>query len=320
MVEGDRVRCRLCPNRCLIADGMRGRCLGRENIGGQLYATNYGEVISAAMDPVEKKPLYHFHPGSEVLSVATYGCNLACPFCQNSEISQHRVPSRYLPPSGLVQLAREHRSGSVAFTYTEPLVWFEYLMDACPALGDSGIGTILVSNGMIEPEPLAELLPYIDAMNVDLKSVRPGFYSDYVKGNLDAVKHTIEAAASRCHLEITNLVIPGRNDSDGEMAELAGFIGGLRRTIPLHISRYFPRYREQERTTPVETLVRLAGIARRQLDYVYLGNILPDPQYRDTHCPRCGNRLVERSGYRGRVIGIDDGRCGSCGRVADIVL
>jgi pyruvate formate lyase activating enzyme len=319
-VEGEKVRCRLCPNRCLVSDGKAGRCLGRENVGGELFATNYGEVVSAAMDPVEKKPLYHFRPGTEVLSVATYGCNLLCPFCQNCEISQQRAPSRYLAPADLVRLAREHRSSAVAFTYTEPLIWFEYLMDSCPLLHGAGIGTILVTNGMIEPEPLAELLPHVDAMNVDLKSVRPEFYRDYIKGSLDAVMNTIRVAAGRIHLEITNLLIPGRNDSEAELSELVDFIAGLSPTIPLHLSRYFPRHRASEPATPVATLLRAAEVARARLDYVYLGNILPAPEYRDTFCPQCHNRQVEREGYRGRVVGIEGGRCGRCGRPVDLVL
>lgn len=320
VVERGKARCRLCPHHCLIPEGGSGRCLGRENIGGKLFATNYGEVISAAMDPVEKKPLYHFLPGAEVLSVATWGCNLACPFCQNSDISQHRVPSRFIPPGQLVRLAREHRAPAVAFTYTEPLTWFEYLLDACPELRAAGVRTILVTNGMIEPGPLAELLPHVDAMNVDLKAMRPEFYRDYVKGSLAAVQNTIRAAAESCHLEVTNLVIPGRNDTDEDLAELAGFVAGLGRRVPLHFSRYFPRFREREHETPVETLARAAETARRQLDYVYLGNVSADPCFRDTFCPQCGNRLVERSGYRGRVVGIADGRCDQCGRAADFVL
>lgn len=320
VVEGEKVRCRLCPHHCLIREGGSGRCLGRENIGGELFATNYGEVISAAMDPVEKKPLYHFLPGALVLSVATWGCNLACPFCQNSDISQYRVPSRFLAPGQLVRLAREHRSPAVAFTYTEPLTWFEYLLDACPELRAAGVKTILVTNGMIEPGPLAELLPHVDAMNVDLKAMRPEFYRDYVKGSLAAVQDTIRAAAESCHLEVTSLVIPGRNDTDPDLAELAGFVAGLGRPVPLHFSRYFPRFRERERETPVETLKRAAETARRQLDYVYLGNVAADPCFRDTFCPQCNNRLVERSSYRGRVVGIADGRCDRCGRAADFIL
>ncbi len=317
--EGKLVRCRLCPNVCLVAEGKLGRCLGRKNVGGKFYALNYGQVVSMAMDPIEKKPLYHFHPGTDILSVATYGCNLLCPFCQNCEISQEVAPSRFVPAEELVRLARQSGGIGVAFTYTEPLVWFEYLMDACPQLRAAGLKNVLVTNGMVNPEPLAELLPLIDAMNVDLKSIRPEFYRDYIKGDLPTVLATIRAARAVCHLELTTLLIPGRNDSAEELAELVDFVSELGRDTVLHFSRYFPRHRADEPETPVKTMLLAAEIARRKLDYVYLGNVAAGPELRDTFCPQCGKVLVERAGYRGRVTGIADGRCVACGRAADVV-
>jgi pyruvate formate lyase activating enzyme len=318
--EQNRARCRLCPNRCLIAPGKSGRCLGRTNEDGTLYATNYGQVVSLGRDPVEKKPLYHFLPGTDILSVATFGCNLLCPFCQNCEISQQVVPARFIAPVELLALARRHKTRAVSYTYSEPLVWFEYVSDSARLLKDAGIKTVLVTNGMVSPEPLGELLPVIDAMNVDLKSIRPEFYRDYVKGDLAAVLATITAARRNCHLELTNLLIPGRNDTEEELEELVDFVARLDPPTPLHFSRYFPRHRENAPATPVATLVRAAEIARRKLAYVYLGNVETDPKDRDTFCPACGNRLVERSHYRGRVIGVADGRCSRCGRPADLVL
>jgi len=315
-----RVVCHLCPHECVIAEGNAGRCLGRRNVGGELVAASYGEVVSIAVDPIEKKPLYHFLPGSEILSVATYGCNLRCPFCQNSDISQQVVPSRHVEPDELLALAKRHGTPSIAYTYNEPLIWFEYLMDAGKLMRGAGIRNVLVTNGMLNPEPLAELLPLVAAMNIDLKSIRPGFYRDYVQGDLDTVLNTIKTAVKACHVELTNLLIPGRNDSPEEIAELVEFVAGLGRETVLHFSRYFPRHRASEPSTSEETLSSAAAIAREKLDYVYLGNVATRPEDRDTFCPQCRNRLVERSGYAGRIVGIRDAKCANCGRSADFVL
>ena len=333
-----RVVCVLCPHECVIAEGKSGRCLGRKNIGGRLEAANYGEVVSIAVDPIEKKPLYHFLPGSEILSVATYGCNLRCPFCQNSEISQHAAPSRRVEPDELLALAKRHGTPSVAYTYNEPCIWFEYLMDAGKLMQAAGIRNVLVTNGMLNPEPLAELLPLIAAMNIDLKSIRPEFYRDYVQGDLDTVLNTIRTARRACHVELTNLLIPGRNDSEADVSELVDFVASLGRETVLHFSRYFPRHRASEPPTPTEKLVEAAGIARKKLDYVYLGNVAtgedlgsgdsPHPgtvpsgsvPERDTFCPKCRSRLVDRSRHAGRVVGVRGGKCANCGRKADLVL
>jgi pyruvate formate lyase activating enzyme len=276
--------------------------------------------VSLAVDPIEKKPLYHFLPGTEVLSVATYGCNLLCPFCQNADISQRRAPSRSIAPDELVALAGRHRVPSIAYTYNEPCIWFEYVLDACRLARAAGLGNVLVTNGMLNPEPLAELLPVVDATNIDLKSIRPEFYRDYVKGDLDAVLATIQAASRACHVELTNLLIPGRNDSQADIRELARFVAGLGRSTVLHFSRYFPRHRATEPPTPAATLERAAAIAREQLDYVYLGNLATRPEDRDTFCPKCRNLLVDRSSYAGHAVGTNDGNCSVCGRAADLVL
>ncbi len=318
--EDAKVRCLLCPNRCLIAPGKTGRCLGRKNIDGELFAVNYGEVVSMAVDPIEKKPLYHFYPGKEIFSVATYGCNLSCPFCQNWEISQERAPSRYIPPEELLKIVKDYGLGLIAYTYSEPLVWYEYLLDAGRLMQNAGIKNVLVTNGMISPKPLSELLPLIDAMNIDLKSIRKEFYRDYVKGDLSAVQETIRAARERCHIELTTLLIPGRNDADEEIEELTDFVASLGRNTVLHFSRFFPRHKAEEPMTPLATLERAAAIAKRKLYYVYLGNVQPGPKYRDTFCPECGTVLVERSGYRGRLVDVKDGRCARCGRKADLVI
>ena len=271
--ENGAVRCLLCPHKCLIAPGRRGRCLGRINRDNRLIAASYGRLVSVAVDPIEKKPLYHFHPGESILSVATYGCNLNCPFCQNRELARHELPGRLASPAALVELARRSGTFGVAFTYSAPLVWFEYLLHSCPALRAAGFKTVLVTNGMINPEPLDELLPHVDAMNIDIKSIRPEFYRDYVGGSLPAVLHTIRTARARCYVELTNLVIPGQNDADADIEALVEFVAGLGRDTVLHFSRYFPRNRTEEPATPKATLQRAAAIARAKLDHVYLGNV-----------------------------------------------
>jgi pyruvate formate lyase activating enzyme len=193
-------------------------------------------------------------------------------------------------------------------------------MDAGKLMQAAGIRNVLVTNGMLNPEPLAELLPFIAAMNIDLKSIRPEFYRDYVQGDLDTVLNTIRTAAKACHVELTNLLIPGRNDSPAEIADLVDFVVSLGRETVLHFSRYFPRHRETEPPTPTEKLVEAMAIARKKLDYVYLGNVATRPEDRDTFCPKCRNRLVERSNYAGRIVGIKEEKCANCGRQADIVL
>jgi pyruvate formate lyase activating enzyme len=314
------VRCLLCPHYCVVAEGRAGRCRGRRNIGGRLAAESYGRVVSLAVDPIEKKPLYHFLPGSPIMSLATYGCNLNCPFCQNSDISQFEAPSRFVAPDALLRLARKQHVPAVAFTYNEPLTWYEYIVDSARLLRSAGIAVVLVTNGMINRDPLAELLPLVDAMNIDLKSMRPEFYSRYVGGDLETVLGTIRAARQECHVELTNLVIPGRNDTDDDFVRLVDFVVTLGPNTPLHLSRYFPRHRESEPSTPAATLARAAQRAGENLEYVYLGNVDSAGRYRDTVCPECSNVLVDRSGYVGRLVGISHNACAQCGRTVDLVL
>ncbi len=318
-LDDGRVGCDLCPQACTIADGKPGICLGRVNRGGTLYAENFGECVSVAMDPIEKKPLYHVCPGRQVLSIACNGCNLRCDFCQNWSISQKRTETRAVSPEDLVDLAAGSGSFGIAYTYTEPMVWFEYLLAAGALAHERGLKNILVTNGIVNEAPLRELLPLIDAMNVDLKSMRAEFYRDYchIEG-LEAVKRTIRLGAEASFIEVTNLVIPGLNDSEEETRELVDFIAGIDPAIPLHFSRYFPTYKMNIEPTHVATLERAGEIARERLHYVYLGNVgLAEES--DTLCPTAGNVLVRRTGYASEVVGIEDGKCGRCGRPADFL-
>jgi pyruvate formate lyase activating enzyme len=312
------VRCLLCPHLCRIAPGKSGRCRLRRNEGGTLLASGYGMAVLLAMDPIEKKPLFHFHPGKQVLSTGANGCNLDCQFCQNWEISQGEAPTEYVAPQKLVDLAAANGSAGIAYTYTEPLVWFEYLLDACRLSHDRGLVNVLVTNGTINREPLEELLPLVDAMNIDLKSMDPGFYRQVCRGDMPTVLDTIRTAHGRCHVELTYLAIPGLNDSDKNIEALVNFVKSLDPLLPLHISRYFPQYKTRIEPTPEDTLARFHQRASVDLKYVYLGNVrLPGTE--DTKCPQCGSLLIERRGYRTRVTGTRKGNCRQCGRRADIV-
>ncbi len=318
-LDDGRIACELCPQACRIPEGGSGICRGRVNEGGTLVAVNYGQCVSVAMDPIEKKPLYHYHPGMPVLSVACNGCNLRCDFCQNWQISQEPARTSALLPDDLVRMAVENDSFGIAYTYTEPMVWFEYLLDAGARAHAAGLKNILVTNGIINEEPLRELLPVVDAMNVDLKSMSDEFYRSncHVRGGLEAVQRTIAMAAGSVHLEVTNLLITGENDSEENVRELASFIAGIDPAIPLHLSRYFPTYRMTNPPTSETSLRRAYDIARERLHYVYVGNVGREFAA-DTVCPDCGHTLIKRSGYATRVTGVRDGVCANCGRTTDI--
>lgn len=290
--EGDKLRCLLCPHRCLLGPGKRGVCRARECAGDNIISLNYASCTSLALDPIEKKPLYHFYPGGTILSVGTWGCNLACPFCQNWSISQGEIPGRIIEPERLAVLA--DRSLGVAYTYSEPIVWYEYVKDAAELVKERGLVNVLVTNGMINPEPLAELMPLIDALNIDIKAMDRDFYRRVVKGDLDTVLAAAKAAKGQCHLEITNLIIPGLNDGEAQIRALIDWVAeNLGRDTPLHFSRYFPAYRWDAPPTPPETMIKALELGRAELDYVYLGNF-PYPGGSDTYCPRCRTRVLGR--------------------------
>jgi len=314
-LAGSKVRCRLCPHLCGIPDGGAGKCGVRANRGGVLLALSYGRTVAASVDPIEKKPLYHFLPGSVILSVGPNGCTLTCDNCQNWRISQEKAPTRYLSPDELASLAGEGGSIGVAFTYTEPLLWFEYLMDAAPLIRSRGLKTVLVTNGFLNEGPAREIAPLVDAMNVDLKGMRDDFYRDVCGGRVEPVKRFIEIAAASSHVEVTNLVIPGRNDSDEDFTALADWLAAVSPDIPLHFSRFFPQYRMTDSPpTPPATLERAFAIASERLRYVYVGNIFIDGT-EDTRCHACGGTVVGRVGYNVTVLGAG-GRCPRCGTQA----
>lgn len=314
-----KVRCHLCPHNCAIADGKTGVCGVRVNKKGVLYTEIYGEVSSIAMDPIEKKPLYHFYPGSYILSIGTVGCSFHCDFCQNYTISQNpKHPTDYIDPDELLRLARQRGSIGVAYTYSEPFIWFEYVIDCCKLIRKSGLKNVFVTNGYINPEPLKELLEVSDAFNIDLKSMNEDFYRRVIGGKLAPVMATIEEVSKHPNimLEVTTLVIPGNNDSDGEMEKLTDFLASLRKDIPYHLSAYYPMYKFTAPPTPIQTLQRLQKIAQKKLQYVYLGNV---GGASNTYCPNCSAVLVERYGYSIRRVNYHDGRCKSCGSDVSII-
>jgi len=271
------VQCLLCPHVCNIEHGQRGICRVRVNEDGVLYAANYGQVTAAALDPIEKKPLKKYAPGKAIFSLGTYGCNLACGFCQNWQIAHGGAPpSCYLSPEEAVGKAKEtvpYGNIGLAYTYSEPLMWYEYILDTARLAREAGLKNILVTNGYINSRPLKELLPYIDAINLDIKAYTPGFYREVCQGKLEPVLTSAQIMATSCHLEITTLIIPTLNDSEEEIRALARWIAGINPAIPLHLSRYFPRYRFKLPPTPPETLYRAKEVAEEYLEHVFLGNI-----------------------------------------------
>lgn len=313
--ESGGLRCSLCPHSCLIKESAAGICGIRKNREGVLYTENYGEITSLAMDPIEKKPLYHFYPGSQILSIGTRGCNLKCPYCQNWSISQNvSAPSSYKKPEEIVALAVKNNSEGIAFTYSEPVVWYEYVYDTARQSRDRGIKNVMVTNGFINEEPLIKLLPLIDAMNIDLKCYDESNYKKIHKGSLEPVKNTIKAAyASGCLVEVTTLIVTGINDNFDEMIETAEFIASVNKGIPWHISRYYPSYKYNEPATSVEFVIDVYEAATEILDFVFTGNLHGISTGSDTICPSCKNLVISRSGYHTVIKDLNGSSCGNCG-------
>ncbi len=309
---GDLVRCRLCPHECAIAPGAYGRCRVRANRGGRGEIPFAGRLTSVAIDPIEKKPLYHYRPGSSILSVGFLGCNFHCPFCQNYAISQtNEAPARFMAPAELVETAVRCGSMGIAYTYSEPLVHLEYVIECARLARTRGLANVLVSNGFVNSGPAEELLGLLDAANIDLKGWDADFYKREIGGGLEPVCRFLRQAAGRIHLEVTTLVIPTRNDDAAQVEAMAAFLAGLDPDIPYHLSCYYPAYRCTIPPTPPETVRRLAAAARAHLRYVYLGNV--GLEETNTVCPECGALLVRRAGYRVAVVGLRDGGCAACG-------
>lgn len=313
------VNCQLCPSNCRIKSGEFGDCKVRINHNGVLASEVYGKLEAMNLDPVEKKPLYHFYPGTKILSIGTAGCNLHCLFCQNHNLSQCGVSDgkalHTFAPEDLVGLAKQtaHNIG-VAFTYNEPTVNYEFMLSTAHNARAAGLHTAMISNGYINPEPLSGLLGPVEAFNIDLKAFNAKFYQSYCKGRLDPVLKAIkQIAASACHLELTTLVIPELNDDLDEFEQLCKWVANeTGSSTVLHLSRYFPGYRLKYNPTPAKTLFRMYDLAKNFLHHVYLGNLFAG-DHGDTFCPHCNKKLIERDRYRIRSVGIDEeGACENC--------
>lgn len=314
----DAVHCHLCPHNCVIADSKRGICRVRENIKGRLYAMSYGRAVSMNIDPIEKKPLFHFLPGTESLSFGTAGCNLRCSHCQNWEISQAKpedFPTPETMPKEIIKNAKKAGCPSISYTYTEPTIFYEYAYDTATIAHDEGIKNVMVTNGYISKKPIQELYPLIDAANVDLKGFNEEFYANEcgakLKPVLDALKVMKDVGT---WLEITNLIIPTMNDDMKEIKEMCQWIvDNLGKDTPLHFSRFFPMYKLLNLPqTPAETLMKAKNTAiRAGLNYVYVGNIVTDKET-NTYCPKCGKLLMGRSGFGIVSNNIREGKCVYC--------
>lgn len=271
-----RAVCGLCPHHCRIEQDRCGRCQTRYYDGAALQILNYGKITAMALDPIEKKPLYHFHSGSAILSLGSWGCNFTCPFCQNWEISQQPAPSRDLTPEEAAALAERYvPRGNIglAYTYNEPTLSYEFIIQTAQLIKKKGLFNVMVSNGYIEKEPLEALLPYVDAWNIDLKGFSEEFYRSQCGASLQPVLDTITAAAAVSHVEVTTLIIPGKNDDPEQMDREARWLSAIDETMPLHLTRYFPRYRDTTPMTPVAALQELAAVANQHLRRVHIGNV-----------------------------------------------
>lgn len=319
MRVGERIECRLCPRFCRLSEGQEGLCRGRRVSGGELRVTNYGQAVSVALDPIEKKPLFHFYPGKVIVSLGPNSCNLACKFCQNWEISQSDIPTRYVSPDDLLELCRRHDSIGVAFTYTEPLMWYEYIRDSAPMLHEQGSVVALVTNGYICEEPLRKLLPHIDALNVDLKSSQEEFYRRLCGGHLEDVLRTIRIAVEMEKLvEVTHLVVTGENDDEENIRAIRDIIADISPRIPLHLSRYFPHYRFKNPATSAEFLLKAREICKERLPFVYVGNIALEGA-ENTRCPVCNELIISRQSYSVSIHALSEGHCAKCGADLGIV-
>ncbi len=313
-----KIECLVCPHYCKIVLGKTGTCGVRRNNGEKIELVTYGVISGYALDPVEKKPLYHFFPGKNILSVGSYGCNMNCDFCQNFHISQN-IPDNLksdTKPSEIVKSALSANNNiGIAFTYNEPVIWFEFMRDTAIIAQNEGLLTVMVSNGYVNSDILNEIIGFINAFNIDLKAFNNNFYRKLTGSEIEPVKRGLkQIAKSGRHLEITTLIIPGQNDSEEEMALQAEWIAGeLGKEVPLHLSRYFPMYKRNDESTTQETLNRLFEKASEKLNYVYMGNI-HSQKGQNTECPVCGTTVTIRSDYNIRLLNLsENGKCTSCG-------
>lgn len=313
-----RVKCFLCPHCCEIHDNRVGKCRVRKNLNGKLVTLNYGRVAASALDPIEKKPLYHFHPGEKILSLGSFGCNLKCSFCQNHSIAHDMPEYIQTTPERISEVSMERKENiGIAYTYNEPSIWYEFILDTSKLVKENGQKNVIVSNGYINREPLMKLMPFIDAMNIDLKAFSNGFYNDICSGMKEPVLETIITAKKYCHIEITTLLIEGLNTKREEIIELCMWIASIDKDIPLHLSRYYPRYKMKTAPTSVETIIEIYDIVKKYLNYVYIGNV--NGMDNNTYCPNCNELIVSRD-FQANVEKLKDRNCINCGKSIEIIF
>jgi pyruvate formate lyase activating enzyme len=323
-LSGKTVQCELCRHECRIVDGKIGICGVRKNIDGKLYSMIYGCYSSVHPDPIEKKPLYHFFPGSYALSFGTIGCNFRCPFCQNYEISQEHydITLGNTTPEEVVENIKKYSCKGVSWTYNEPTIWYEFTYDASILAKKNKFYTCYVTNGYISEEPLRKIAPYLDAMNIDVKAFKGDFYKKLCKAKLEGVLSTCKLAKKlNIHIELTYLIVPKQNDDFEEIRNFCKWVADeLGKDTPCHFSRFHPDYKMVDvYPTPMEILVNAYNIAKEEgLQNVYLGNII-DEKYESTYCPKCGNVVINRIGYDIETKYTDENRCGKCNEVLLIV-
>jgi pyruvate formate lyase activating enzyme len=316
--DDSKLQCLLCPHLCVINEGKTGICGARKNTGEKIELLTYGVISGCSLDPLEKKPLYHFFPGQNILSIGSYGCNMKCDFCQNFHISQNipKSSSAMTMPGEIVNSALSDQSNiGLAFTYNEPVIWYEYVIDTATLIKEKGLFTAMVTNGFINSDPLKELLEVTDAFNVDLKAFNNDFYKRLTGASLEPVKNTLKqiVKAGR-HLEITTLLITGQNDNETEMEKQVKWIAEeLGDETPFHLSRYFPMYKREDTATSQSTLLKHYETASKHLKYVYVGNTLSETG-QDTKCPDCYTTVTKRIGYHTQHLNINEGRCTVCGK------
>jgi len=326
--DNNSIKCTLCPHFCVLKEGQIGFCNVRQNIDGKLQSLNYGILSAINTDPIEKKPLYHFHPDKQILSIGSVGCNLKCNFCQNSEISQSHTKDypfiKEVTPEQISYTAQSINNNiGIAYTYNEPTIFYEYMLKTAKLNHENGLKNVMISNGYINKVPLKELIKNIDAFNIDIKSISNDFYIKHTKGRLQPVLDTIEYIINEGkHIELTNLILPTLNDSKKEFEKLISTIkeiGGV--NIIFHISKYFPHYKSEIKQTGTKKIVELFSIAKKHLNHVYIGN-LDCSKGQNTYCPICGNTLIKRTNYYTTVVGLNKQvECKKCKtKIKNIIL
>lgn len=324
---GKALNCKICERRCIISPGKTGFCQMRENKGGKIYSLNYAATSSVAVDPIEKKPLFHFYPGSMVFSLGTVGCNFRCKHCQNWSISQadlKKIPTKDMLPDEAIRLTKEYGCKSIAWTYNEPTIWFEYTLDSAKIAKKEDIKTVYVTNGYMTEESFAEIKKYLDAANIDLKGMSEKFYADLCDARLQPVlDNIIRMHDSSIHIEVTNLMIPGYNDSDEDIKALVNFmVNEVGVEVPLHFTRFFPQYQMLDLPpTEIKYLEKAQKIAEEAgMKYVYIGNV-PTGRGENTYCPECNELLIKRDGFQ--ITGnnlLKKKKCPKCKAQIDIVI